>query len=127
MVLHGDSLIIMLNGSVIAGAKSCRISVKASTNRVSSPTDGQWEHSIVGIKSWAVTTDHLVMYSGTNNTPVKSAINRVGQTYTLSFLCSELSSDTMSGTAHCITFVIEAAKGALAQGSFEFKGTGPLS
>ena len=127
MVLHGDSLIITLNGSVIAGAKSCRISVKASTNRVSSPTDGQWEHSIVGIKSWAVTTDHLVMYSGTNNTPIKSSINRVGQTYTLAFMCSELSSDTMSGTAHCLTSVIEATKGALAQGSFEFKGTGPLS
>lgn len=127
MVLHGDSLIIMLNGSVIAGAKSCRISVKASTNRVSSPTDGQWEHSIVGIKSWAVTTDHLVMFSGTNDTPIKSSINRVGQTYTLSFRCSELSSDTMSGTAHCLTFVIEATKGTLARGSFEFKGTGPLS
>lgn len=127
MILHGDSLIIMLNGSVIAGAKTCRISVKANTNRVSSPTDGQWEHSIVGIKSWAVTADHLVMFSGANDTPVKSAINRVGQTYTLSFRCSDLSSDTMSGTAHCLTFVIEATKGALAQGSFEFKGTGPLS
>lgn len=127
MVLHGDSLIIMLNGSVIAGAKSCRINVKVGTNEVSSPTDGQWKHSIVALKSWSVSTDNLMMFESTSDTPIKDAINRVGLTYTLSFVCSELSGDTLSGDAHCLTFVVVATKNALMQGSFEFEGTGPLS
>jgi predicted secreted protein len=116
----------MLNGSVIAGAKSCRINVKVGTNEVSSPTDGQWKHSIVALKSWSVSTDNLMMFESTSDTPIKDAINRVGLTYTLSFVCSELSGDTLSGDAHCLTFVVVATKNALMQGSFEFEGTGPL-
>ena len=127
MVLHGGTLIIKFNGTAIAGAKACRINVKVGTNDVSSPTDGQWEHSIVGLKSWSVSTNHLVVYSESTDTPIKDAIGKVGSTYTLTFECSDLSSDTMSGDAHCVSFDVTAQKGSLMQGSFEFKGTGPLS
>ena len=127
MVLNGGTLIIKFNGSVIAGAKSCHINIKADTNEVSSPTDGQWEHSIVGRKSWSVSTNHLVVYSASTDTPIKDAIGKVGSTYTLTFECNDLSSDTMSGNAHCIVFDITASKGALMQGTFEFKGSGPLT
>ena len=60
MILHGKNLIISANGSVIAGAKSCDIEVDCDTIPTSSPTDGQWEHRIVGRKSWKVSTSHLV-------------------------------------------------------------------
>ena len=60
MNYHGRNLIITANGKVIAGAKSCDISVKADTIEVSSASDGAWEHSIVGRKSWQVSTNHLV-------------------------------------------------------------------
>lgn len=60
MIIQGRNLIISANGQVIAGAKSCDISVDADTIPVSSPTDGQWEHSIVGRKSWKVNTSHLM-------------------------------------------------------------------
>lgn len=60
MILQGKNLIISANGQVIAGAKSCDISVDADTIPVSSPTDGRWEYIIAGMKSWKVSTSHLV-------------------------------------------------------------------
>lgn len=60
MILQGKNLIISANGIVIAGAKSCDVEVECDTIAISSPTDGQWEHRIVGRKSWKVSTSHLV-------------------------------------------------------------------
>jgi predicted secreted protein len=62
MILHGKDLIISANGTVIAGAKSCDVEVECDTIPTSSPTDGQWEHKIVGRKSWKVSTSHLVPF-----------------------------------------------------------------
>lgn len=61
MILHGRNLIIKADGVAIAAAKSCTIEVKAKTLEVSSPNDGGWDHSIVGRKSWSVSTNQLVM------------------------------------------------------------------
>lgn len=62
MILQGKNLIISANGIVIAGAKSCDVEVECDTIPTSSPTDGQWEHRIVGRKSWKVSTSHLVPF-----------------------------------------------------------------
>ena len=60
MTLHGRNLIISASGVVLAGAKSCDVQVECDVIKVSSPTDGQWEHIIAGMKSWKVSTSHLV-------------------------------------------------------------------
>lgn len=60
MILHGKDLIISANGSVIAASKSCQLSVEVDSIKVSSPTDGQWEHIIAGMKSWKLTTNNLM-------------------------------------------------------------------
>ena len=59
-MLQGRNLIIAINGSTIAAAKSCLVDVQADTIKVSSPTDGAWEHIIAGRKSWQVQTSHLM-------------------------------------------------------------------
>ncbi len=59
-MLQGRNLIIAINGSTIAAAKSCSVDVQADTIKVSSPTDGEWEHIIAGRKSWQVQTSHLM-------------------------------------------------------------------
>lgn len=59
-MLQGRNLIIAVNGTTIAGAKSCSVDVQADTIKVSSPTDGEWEHIIAGRKSWQVQTSHLM-------------------------------------------------------------------
>lgn len=60
MILHGSNLILKKGNQAIAGAVSCQLSVKGATIPVSSPTDGRWEHSIPGLNSWSVSTDHLL-------------------------------------------------------------------
>lgn len=77
MILHGRNLIITAGGVAIAAAKSCDINVKAKEIEVSSPTDGEWEHSIMGRKSWQVTCSQLV-------TSIVRPISMVGTTVSLS-------------------------------------------
>jgi hypothetical protein len=60
MILQGKNLIISANGSVIAAAKSCTLNIDCEKIKVSSPTDGQWEHVIAGMKSWSLSTSHLL-------------------------------------------------------------------
>lgn len=60
MILQGKNLIISANGSVLAAAKSCTLNVDCEKIKVSSPTDGQWEHVIAGMKSWSLSTSHLL-------------------------------------------------------------------
>jgi hypothetical protein len=60
MKLQGKNLIISANGSVLAAAKSCTLNVDCEKIKVSSPTDGQWEHVIAGMKSWSLSTSHLL-------------------------------------------------------------------
>ena len=59
--LTGQELIVTADGMVVAASKSCDIQISADTIKTSSPIDGQWEHSIVGRKSWKVSTNHLVV------------------------------------------------------------------
>ena len=73
MILHGENLMISVDGSVLAASKSCNVDVDVDTIKVSSPTDGSWEHSIAGRKSWKVTTNHLLM----TNQPIESMVEGV--------------------------------------------------
>ena len=61
MVIQGNSLIISSGGEVFAASKSCDINVQVKTIDTASPTNGQWEESIIGRKSWQVTTNHLML------------------------------------------------------------------
>lgn len=76
MILHGRNLIITAGGAAIAAAKSCSIDVDAEIIKVASPSDGQWEHSIPGRKSWSVATNHLL-------TDITEAAEMVGTMVTL--------------------------------------------
>ena len=73
MILQGKNLYVMVDGVVLAGAKSCDVQVDCETIPVSSPSDGSWENSIAGRKSWSVTTNHLVL---TRSVPLDITVPR---------------------------------------------------
>lgn len=60
MIYHGRNLMLSVDGVVIGAAKSCTLDVDASTVKVSSPTDADWEHIKSRIKKWSVSTEHLL-------------------------------------------------------------------
>ena len=61
MILQGGDLIIKVGGTALAASKSCTVKITAKKIETSSPSDGDWEHSIPGRKSWKVSTNHLVL------------------------------------------------------------------
>ena len=126
MILQGKNLIISANGSVIAAAKSCTLNVDCEKIKASSPTDGQWEYNLAGMKSWSLSTSHLVKADTTSDTPIRNAVASVGQTYTIRVQVNGLTSDYLTGSALCHVFQVTATKGNLMQGSFNFIGSGPL-
>lgn len=128
MVIHGKDIIIMANGTAIAGAKSCEIQVQTDTIETSSPTSGKARTFIPGRYTWEVKTGHLLV-SGNGNTPVKTFIMHaiVNNMVTLVIKDNDYTNDTLTGTAICTTANISAIKGNLAQGSLAWQGSGELT
>ena len=78
MYLKGKDVILMMGGTAIAAAKSCDVNIQVELIKVSSASDGVWEHSIAGRKSWSASCSHLV-------TQIADSAEMVGQTVTLKF------------------------------------------
>lgn len=133
MILQGKNLIVKADGDVIAAAKSCTLNIDCETIKVSSPTDGQWEHIIAGMKSWSVSTSHLLQMERAIDLPLHGYLWRVGAEFTLRIELSGVVFDNivapeyLTGLAICKNCQVTATKGNLAQGSFKFQGNGPLT
>lgn len=129
MAQNGNNIIVYTstdNGShwtAVAGTKSDELTVEGETIEISSATDSDWEHRIGGRKSWSLNVGWLVSAVAdirkvlTVGTRVKLRIG--GRTYS--------SSAGVEGYAYITTARVTANRGALAQGSFQFKGDGALT
>lgn len=60
MILQGRNLIITTDGKVLAGAKSCDVTVQCDMLETASPSTGRWKTFLAGRKEWSLTTNHLV-------------------------------------------------------------------
>lgn len=122
-VIHGRNLIIKMNGTAIAGAKSCEINIQCDDIEITSASSGPWREFLAGRKEWSVSCGFLIPASGT---PLKSEAAMVNTTVTLT-VQSGRSGDTLSGSAIVKSWKASGTVGNLAQGSFQFKGNGALS
>lgn len=120
MATLGNKIYITLGGTKIAGTKSCKLSNGAETIEVASATEQQWREFIAGRRSWSMSCSWLVLTAAA----MKTNVLRVGSTYTISFTDGTTS---LTGQAICEKADVDANIGSLANGSFQFKGTGALS
>ena len=126
MILKGRNVILKMGGTAIAAAKSCEVNLSADSIKTSSPSNGDWEHSIPGRKSWSASCSHLV-------TQIADSAGMVGQTVTLLFQPVDDSGTALSNVSALQgTAIVKSWKGTftlfnLAQGSFSFEGTGALA
>ena len=60
--MNGKNLILKVNGTAVAAAKSCSIDTKCDLLEVSSPSDGAWRRFWVGRKEWSVSCSYLLTY-----------------------------------------------------------------
>lgn len=121
---HGKDIIVYLNGTAIASTRSNDIGSSCELIETASRSDGSSRHYTAGLKEWDVTTSFLVA----SDSALLSALLAVGTTYTIVIGPAGQSSITtgVTGSAILQTCRITATKGNLVQGSFSFKGTGPL-
>lgn len=125
-ITHGRSIIVSDENGVIAASKSCTLTVKAERIETCSPqgagtlstTRIMWEEYVGGKKSWSVSLSYFVL----NHV---DEVTRVGNIYTLTI--EDEDGDTLQGQALCTECKVTATKGNLAQGSFEFQGSGALA
>lgn len=121
-VLLGNNLIIKVNGTAIAGAKSCEINIQCGEIEIADVSQSQWRQFIAGRKDWTVSCNHLIPRSGT---PLKSNAAMIATTVTLT-MQTGLSGDTLTGTAIVKQWNVKGAVASLANGSFSFRGSGAL-
>ena len=123
MIVHGRNLLIYAGGSVVAAARTCRISMDFDTIEVAGVDSGQFKYHIQAMSSWTVTVTKLVAVVHTlfeeNEQPVR-----------LSFVVRDkygnLMGDRMTGDALIKNVSVDATVGSLATGSITFQGTGEL-
>ena len=123
MAINGNNIIVLSGGTAIAGTKSDELQVECETIEIASSTDQGWTHYLAGRKSWSLTVGWLLLAT----TDVRKALT-VGSTVTIKFKGrNDTDANGLQGSAIIRTCKITAVKGNLAQGSFQFVGTGPLS
>lgn len=116
--------VVIGNGSpdnrLVAGVKADRLRVAGETIEIASATSSRWKEFLAGRKEWDITTDYLL------TTWNIQEVLRVGETYPILVVDGTNTDAYLSGTVICTEAVQDYQIGALAKGSFVFKGTGPL-
>jgi len=122
MIIHGKQIQIQkYDGSaIVAAAKTCDVSINADIIETATPTSGTFRTFIAGRKDWSVSLGYLVA-----SEDGASILLSVGTTVHIRILYTA-ANVWLHGYAIVQQCHITGTLGSLAQGSFVFKGTGPL-
>lgn len=122
MVIHGKDIQIQnYNGSsIVAAARTCEVSIQADIIETATPTSGTFRTFIAGRKDWSVSVGYLVA-----SEDGAGILLNVGDTVHIRILYTA-ANVWLHGYAIIQQCRITANIGSLAQGSFVFKGSGPL-
>lgn len=118
-IIQGNDILVYMGGIAVAAARSCEITMDCELKETSSPHNSLNRTYITGKRGWQVTCGYFV-----GN--VRDVL-KVGQTYTIKTSLRNSSTNKVQGSAICTQCKITATRGNIAQGSFSFKGTGPLT
>lgn len=121
--IHGNDLIISLNGIAIAAAKSCDIHTNCDLKEISSPNSSDYREYKAGRKAWRVSVNYLV---NTNDLGALTVRN-IGITYTINaHVRNNQGLESIQGQAILQEANISSATGSLLKGNWIFQGTGIL-
>lgn len=119
-MITGNTIQVYLDGTAIAASRSCKIHHQCDTVETASASSNTDREYIPGRTDWTITTTWLVVSAAA----MKSQMLRVRQFYNIRYGDD---STYLSGRAICTEAEVTASWGSLVQGSFKFKGTGPLT
>lgn len=124
-MIQGNNIFISLDGSRTPFACTQSNSIKSGCKaiEISSPDSGEWEELLAGRKSWGMNVKSLV---GAEDDIANLLM--AGNTYTISVFSGRSQYiPKLIGRALCETVNIEAQRGNVSYGTFNFKGSGPLA
>lgn len=132
MAQNGNDIIVYYGNTAIARTRSNDAEVNADMIEVSSQQTAEWKHYIKGRKGGAFNVSYLVVgdssaigVSGGNG--IRDLL-QAGNSFTLKFKQrGAADSAGVSGTFILENVKITAQRGALVQGSFQFRLNGELS
>lgn len=120
--MTGKDIIVTFaqNGTALAATaiKSDDLTTKSDIIEKASATNQTWREYISGRKEWSLSTNYLVLASA----KIRDVL-LIGQTYDVTITSGDVS---MTGQAILTDAKQSYNIGALAKGSFAFRGTGPL-
>lgn len=120
MAQKGNNIIVLSSGVAIAGVKSDEIQSGAETIEIASATQQDWKEFIAGRKEWSLNTNYLLLA----DSRLADLLN-IGTVYELAVTDRE-GNTTVSGRAILTICKQTHTRGNLCQGTFQFRGTGPL-
>jgi len=123
-MIHGENLILAINGTALAASKTCSLSKSSSFIEVASPTDGAWESFVPTKKGWSMSSDCLLATMDAYKT--LDAAWKAGTALTIRFFNTEYN-ENETGTVYIEKLSLSASKGNLAKMAVSLKGSGPLS
>ena len=123
-MIHGEDLILAINGTPLAASKSCSLSKKQSFIDVSNPTDGRWEACVPKTLSWSMSSDCLLGTMDAYKT--LDAAWKAGTPLTIRFFNTEYD-ENETGTAYIDNLDLQCAKNNLAKMSISLRGSGSLT
>jgi hypothetical protein len=123
MAVLGKSIIIIKGSdtAVIGGTIANEIQTDCDMIPISSSQDSEWNHYIKGKKGWTAGVSFLML-----NGNYLDRLKEVGERYLIKVKEVDTGT-TLQGYAYIRTVKVSAAKGTLAQGSWQLLGDGPLA
>ena len=121
--MTGKDIFIYYNGAFFAAfnVRGDEVASQCEAVEISGPTTGQWRQYIAGRKGWQIATNYLV----TSSAQISDLL-KVGNIYTVT-IRDRAAGTTLTGSALCTECRITATVGTMANGSFQFVGTGALT
>lgn len=123
-MILGKNLILAINGSPLAAAKSCNIQQSQSFIQVASPTAARWKQVVPEALEWSISADCLIGTFDAYNTLDQAWRNGTALTiryYDTDYNCNK------TGTAYIADIRLEGSTGSLAKMSIQLQGSGELS
>jgi hypothetical protein len=120
-MVKGNDIIILMNGTAIAGCKTHRLQTTCGTLEKASSTQSEWREYLKDRKGWTVTVNKLV----TLVADIREVL-KVGDTVTL-LMKNRDGTTSLTGSAIVTAADTQFTKGNLATGSYSFLGSGPLT
>ena len=123
-MILGKDLVLALNGTPLAAARSCSLDCDQSFLQTAAPTDGRWENVTPQRLGWSMSADALIGSIEAYQT-LKAAW-RNGTALTMRFYNTDYALNE-TGTVYIERIHLEGNVGSLAKMSVSLKGSGPLS